>query len=49
MGLGPNWHQIGSKICQNQKLVKLYVEKKISVLKGLKVSPLACKRVFYKP
>ena len=39
MGLGPNWYQIENKTC--------YIPK--SMLTGLKVSSLACKRVFWRP
>ena len=49
MGLGPNWYQIGNKTCYIPKVRKFYVEKKMSMLSGLKVSFLACKCAFYRP
>ena len=49
MGLGPNWYQIGNRTCHIQKISKFYVEKRISMLTGLKVSSFPCKYVFYRP
>ena len=48
MRLWSNWYQIGNKTCQIPKASKFYVEKKISMLAGFKVSHFACKRVFYR-
>ena len=48
MRLAPNWYQIGNKIRYILKVSKFYVEEKISMLPGLKVSSLASKLVFYR-
>ena len=44
----PNWYQIGNKTCYIPKL-SILCRKKISMLTGSKVSPLACKCPFYGP
>ena len=49
MRLGPNWYQIGNRISYIQKVSKFLCRKRISLLTGLKVSPFACKYVFYRP
>ena len=46
-GIGANWYQIQKKTYT--KSFQILCRKKISMLTGLKVSPLACKCVFYRP
>ena len=48
IGLGLSWYEIGKKHAIYQKLTILH-RKRISMLTGLKASPLACKCLFYKP
>ena len=48
MGLRSNWYQIGNKACYIPKVSKFHVEKKMSMLTGLKVSSLTCKGLFYR-
>ena len=43
MRVGPNWYLIRNETTNTTKVSKFYVEK------GLKVSTLACKCVFYRP
>ena len=47
MGSGSNWYQIRNKTLP--KVNNFFVVKKISMLTGLKVSPVTCKCVFYRP
>ena len=49
MGSLPNWYQIDNKTCYAPKVSNFSVDKKISMLTGLKVSSLAFKCVFYGP
>ena len=48
MGLGPNCYQIGNKTFYIPTVSKFDIEKRISILTGLKVSSLACKHIFYR-
>ena len=49
MGSGKNWYQIGNKTCSIPKVGKFLCRKRISMLRGLRVSSLACKYVFCRP
>ena len=48
MGLGPNWYQIGNKICYIPKIAN-FCRKAISMLTNLKVPSLACTSGFFRP
>ena len=46
---GPNWYQTGNKTFYIPHAGKFYVEKRISLLTGLKVSSLASKETIRLP
>ena len=48
MGSGPNWYEIGSKICYAPKVSQFFCRKRISIT-DLEVSPLVCKNVLIRP